>query len=168
MTSRTGSAVVTLPSDTTIAIERMFDAPADLVFEVWTTPEHVRNWWGFPEHEMTACEIDLQVGGKWRYAVADPVHGEIAWSGEYLEIERPSLLVSTEVFEPFPGSPAVNRMTLTERDGVTTMHVLVTHESKEARDGHIGSGMEGGLQVSLNRVDEILDRLQTTEKEAGS
>ena len=65
---RTGSAVVTLPSDTEIKIERKFDAPAELVFDVWTIPEHIRNWWGFPEHEMTVCEMDLSVGGSYRFA----------------------------------------------------------------------------------------------------
>jgi uncharacterized protein YndB with AHSA1/START domain len=159
-TERSGSAVVTLPSDTEIRIVRQFDASADLLFEVWTTPEHVRNWWGFPEHEMVSCQIDLRVGGDWRYVVSHPDMGEIGWHGTYLEIEAPNLIVSTEVFEGYPDAHSVNRMMLTESDGVTTMDVLVTHQSKENRDGHVNAGMEGGMQVSLDRVDEILAGLQ--------
>ncbi len=159
-TDRTGSAVVELPSDHEIRITRKFNAPVDLVFEVWTTPEHVRNWWGFPDHPVVTCEIDLRVGGEWRYVVNHPQSGEIAWSGTYLEIDRPHRLVSREVFEPYPESETTNYMTLTEEDGVTTMDVLVVHPNRESRDGHIGSGMECGMQVSLNRIDEILAALQ--------
>jgi len=161
---RSGSAVVTLPSDHEIRITRRFNAPADLVFEVWTTPEHVRNWWGFPDHPVVSCEIDLRIGGKWRYVVRHPELGEIAWSGTYLEIERPWRLVSTETFEPHPDAETTNRMTLSEEDGVTTIDVLVTHPSRESRDGHLGAGMEGGMQVSLDRIDEILAALQGDEE----
>jgi uncharacterized protein YndB with AHSA1/START domain len=158
---RSGSAVVTLPSDTEILITRKFDAPAELLFEVWTTPEHIRNWWGWERDEMTVCEFDLRVGGKWRFAAGHAEYGEFAFSGECLEIDPPNRLVSTETFEPFPDSRAVNTLTLEEEDGVTTMTVHVQHETKEARDAHIGSGMEGGLQHSLDRIDKIL----ATERE---
>jgi len=157
---RSGSARVTLPSDTEILIERDFDAPAELLFAVWTDPEHVRNWWGFPDHPMIVCEIDLRVGGSWRYVVEHPDAGAIGWHGIYREIERPGRLVSTEVFEGYPDGESLNYLTLAERDGVTTMSVRVVHQTKENRDGHVNSGMEGGMQVSLNRIDEILASLQ--------
>lgn len=152
---RSGSAVVTLPSATEILITRKFDAPADLIFEVWTTPEHVRNWWGWESDEMTVCEIDLRVGGSYRFVAS---HGEmeVAFRGIYQEIERPHRLVATEVFEPFPESEALNTLTLEEHDGVTTMTILVAHLSMEARDATIASGMEGGLQHSLDRIDRIV------------
>ena len=153
---RTGSAVVTLPSDTEILITRKFDAPADLLFEVWTNPDHIRNWWGWERDAMTVCEYDLRAGGKWRFAAGHSDHGEFAFSGECLEIDRPHRLVATETYEPFPESRAVNTLTLEVVDGVTTMTVHVQHETKEARDAHIGSGMEGGLQHSLNRIDKIV------------
>jgi len=153
---RSGSAVVTLPSDKEILITREFDAPAELLYEVWTTPEHIRNWWGWDTDEMTVCEFDLRVGGKWRFVAQNPRYGEVGFHGECLEIDRPHRLVSTEIFEGYPDEQAVNTLTLVERDGVTTMTVLVLHETKEGRDAHINSGMESGLQHSLDRVDVIL------------
>lgn len=156
---RTGSAVVTLPSEREIKIVRKFDAPAELVFDVWTKPEHVRNWWGYPEHPMTVCEVDLRVGGAYRYAAQVPDLGEIAFHGVFKEIDRPRRLVSTEIYEAFPDSEAVNTLLLKEEDGVTTATMIVLHPTKEARDGHIQSGMEDGLQVSLNRIDSILVEL---------
>lgn len=157
--NRTGSAEVTLPSDSEILIERQFDAPAELVFEVWTTPEHVPNWWGWETDPMTVCEIDLRVGGKWRFVAVNEDYGEVDFYGEYLEIDRPQRLVSTEVFAPYPDSPAVNTLTLQENDGVTTMTILVEYPSKEARDATIASGMESGLQHSLDRADKVLSAL---------
>lgn len=153
---RTGSAELSLPSDTEIEMVRKFDAPAELVFDVWTTPEHVRNWWGYPEHPMTECTIDLTVGGEYRYAADIPDFGEIAFRGVFKEIDRPNLLVSTEVYEAYPDKEGVNTLTLTEEDGVTTMVVVMAYDSQETRDAVIESGMERGLQVSLNRIDEVL------------
>jgi uncharacterized protein YndB with AHSA1/START domain len=157
---RTGSAVVTLPSDLEIKIVRHFDAPADLVFEVWTTPEHIRNWWGYPEHPMTVCEMDLSVGGGYRFVAEVPDFGEIAFRGVNREIDRPHRLVSTEVYEAVPDVEAVNTLTLEEDDGVTTMTIVTMYPTREARDAVIESGMEDGLQVSLDRADAILARLQ--------
>lgn len=154
---RTGSAVVTLPSSTEILITRKFDAPAELIFEVWTTPEHVRNWWGWENDEMTVCEIDLRVGGTYRF-VARHGDNEVAFRGVYQEIEPPHRLVATEVYEPFPDSESLNTLTLEENAGVTTMTILVAHASMEARDATIASGMERGLQHSLDRVDRIVTR----------
>lgn len=155
---RSGSAEVTLPSDREILITRKFDAPADIVFDVWTTPEHVRNWWGWEKDPMTVCEIDLRVGGAYRF-VAEHDDREVAFRGVYQEIQRPHRLVSTEVYEPYPESEAINTLTLEEEDGVTTMRILVEYDSKEARDATIASGMESGLQHSLDRVDKVLASL---------
>jgi len=156
---RSGSAEVTLPSDTKIRIVRRFDAPRDLVFDVWTTPEHVRNWWGWEKDPMTVCEIDLRVGGEWRFISVNEDYGEVHFYGEYKEIDRPRRLVSTEVFAPYPDSPALNTLTLEEGEGVTTMTIMVDYPSKEARDATIASGMESGLQHSLDRADTVLATL---------
>lgn len=155
-TDRMGWAVVTLPSDLEIEIVRKFDAPAELVFDVWTTPEPVRNWWGYPEHPMTVCEIDLRVEGTYRFAAEVPDFGEIAFHGVYKAIDRPHRLVASEIYEAFPDNEAVNTLLFEEENGVTTVTMLVRHPSKEARDRHINSGIEDGLQVSLNRVNAIL------------
>lgn len=153
---RTGSAEVTLPSDTEIKIVREFDAPAGLVFDVWTTPDHVRNWWGWETDQMRVCEIDLRVGGGYRFVAGDDER-EVAFRGVYQQIERPRRLVATEVYEPYPESESLNTLTLEETDGVTTMTILVAHRSKEARDATVASGMESGLQHSLDRVDRLLE-----------
>jgi uncharacterized protein YndB with AHSA1/START domain len=155
VSNRHGSAVVTLPSDTEILITRSFDAPAELVFKAWTTPELVKRWWGFETSEWLVCDIDLREGGGWRWVVREG-DMEVGFHGEYREIARPQRLVSTEVFEGFPDAGALNTMTLDEVDGVTTLTTLVQHETKEHRDGHIASGMESGMQVSFNRLEDVV------------
>ena len=155
VSNRHGSAVVTLPSDTEILITRSFDAPADLVFKAYTTPELVKRWWGFETSEWLVCEVDLRVGGQWRY-VASNDGFEVGFHGEFKEIDAPHRLVSTEVYEGFPDGEALDTVTLEEVDGVTTMTVLVTHSCKEHRDAHIDSGMEGGMQISYNRLEDLV------------
>ena len=152
--SRFGSAVVTLPTDTQIQITRVFDAPAAIVFEAWTTPDLVRRWWGTPEHPLTVCDIDLRVGGDWRYAM-DMDGAELGWHGTYQAIDEPRRLVSSEVFEGYPDGEAVDTLTLDEADGTTTLTVVVQHRSKENRDGHIASGMEAGMQRALDQLDTL-------------
>jgi uncharacterized protein YndB with AHSA1/START domain len=156
--NRHGSAVVTLPSDTEILITRKFDAPAALVFEAYTTPELVRRWYGFSEDAWLVCEIDLKVGGKWRYVTKNEDF-EVGFHGEYREISPPGRLVATECYEGIPdpdGNAALNTVTFDEADGVTTMTVLVQMPSREARDALIESGMEGGMQVSYDRLEDVL------------
>ena len=106
--TRHGGATVTTPSDREILITRTFDAPAARVFDAWTTPEHVRQWWGSDDAPMVECDIDLRVGGAWRYVTRGTDGTEFAWHGTYREVERPGRLVSTEVFEGFPDAEAVN------------------------------------------------------------
>ncbi len=154
--TRHGSATVTTPSDREILITRTFDAPAARVFEAWTTPDQVRQWWGSEDAPMVECDIDLRVGGSWRYVTRGSDGTEFAWHGTYLEIDRPGRLVSTEVFEGFPDAEAVNTATLTEEDGTTTLTVTVLHSSKQNRDGHLNSGMEAGMQLVLDRLEDLV------------
>ena len=156
--NRYGSAVVTLPSDTEILITRQFDAPAALVFKAWTTPELVKRWWGFESGVWKVCEVDLRVGGTWRWVVQEG-DMEVGFHGEYREIDAPNRLVSTEVYEGMPDASSLNILTLDEVDGVTTMTTLVQHSEKAHRDGHIESGMEGGMQVSYNRMEDVVAEL---------
>lgn len=114
-TNRHGSAVVILPSDTELLITRVFDAPAELVFKAYTTPELVRRWWGFETSERLVCEIDLRVGGTWRFVTRER-DMEVGFHGEYREVERPHRLVSTEAYEGIPdpdANAALNILTLT-------------------------------------------------------
>jgi uncharacterized protein YndB with AHSA1/START domain len=154
MTS-THTATVTLPSDTTILITREFDAPAALVYRAWTTPELVKRWWSGERGEVTSAEIDLRVGGRWRYVMSAHGEFEVAFHGEYLEIVPDERIVSTEVYEGFPDAQATNTMTLVEEAGRTTLTTLVQHTSKEHRDGHVNSGMEGGMQESFDALERV-------------
>ena len=153
--NRHGSAVITLPSDTEILITRAFDAPAELIFKAFTTPELVQRWWGFETSEWLVCDIDLRVGGQWRYVIRER-DMEVGFHGEYHEIDGPHRLVSTEVFEGFPDAGSLNIMTLDEVDGVTTMSTLVQHETQEHRDMQLASGMESGMQVSYDRMEDLV------------
>jgi uncharacterized protein YndB with AHSA1/START domain len=149
-----GSAKVTLPADDQILVMREFDAPRHLVFKAWTTPELVRRWWTAKRGEMTVCEIDLRVGGAWRYVMMAGAM-EVGFHGEYREIVPDERLVSTEVYEGMPDAAAVDTLTLTERDGRTTATLHVQHTSKENRDAHVNSGMEDGLQDALDLLEEV-------------
>jgi uncharacterized protein YndB with AHSA1/START domain len=150
-----GTATVTLPTDEQILITREFDAPRHLVYEAWTTPEHVKRWWNARRGEVTIAEIDLRVGGKWRYAMVTADGFEVAFHGEFREIVPNERIVSTEVYEGMPDAEAVNTLTLMEVDGRTTMTILVQHTSKEHRDAHIESGMEAGMQDAMDLLEEV-------------
>jgi uncharacterized protein (TIGR03086 family) len=161
MTTRHGSATVTLPSDTEILITRSFEAPRWLVWDALTTPRHLLRWWGPAWCPLVACHVDLQVGGDWRYVSLDDGGHELAWHGTYREIVVPERIVSTEVFEGYADAESVNVMTLTEHDGVTTLRSLVQHTSRENRDGHVNSGMEVGMQDTFDRLETLLDIADT-------
>ena len=154
--NRHGSAVVTLPSDNEILISRSFDAPAELVFDAWTTPELVKRWWAGDRGVVTDAQIDLRVGGRWRWAMTTNGGFEVAFRGEYREIHRPHRLVRTEVFELFPDDEAIGTLTFEEADGVTTLKILARYPSQEHRDAAIASGMEGGLQTSFDDLEELV------------
>ena len=150
-----GTAKVTLPAADQILIERTFAAPPHLVWRAVTEPDLVRQWWTGGRGEMTECEIDLRVGGSWRYAMRPEVGEEFAFYGEFLELVPHEKIVQTETFAPFPDDASTNTMTLTERDGVTLLRTLVQHQTAQARDMHINSGMEGGMQTAFDRLERV-------------
>jgi uncharacterized protein YndB with AHSA1/START domain len=155
MAVSSGTAKVTLPADEQILITREFDAPKHLVYKAFTTPELVKRWWHANRGEVTLAEIDLRVGGKWRYVMVADGDFEVGFHGEYREIVPNERVVSTEVYEGMPDAEAVNTMTLTEADGRTTLEILVQHSSKEHRDAHIESGMEAGMQDAMDLLEEV-------------
>ncbi len=155
MAVSSGTATVTLPADEQILITREFDAPKHLVYKAFTTPELVKRWWHANRGEMTVAEIDLRVGGKWRYVMVAEGDFEVGFHGEYREIVPNERIVSTEVYEGMPDAEAVNTMTLTEADGRTTVEILVQHASKEHRDAHIESGMEAGMQDAMDLLEQV-------------
>ena len=155
MAVSTRSAIVTLPTDEQILVTREFDAPAHLVYEAYTTPEHIRRWWHAKRGEMTIAEVDLRVGGRWRYVMVTPDGSEVAFHGEFREIVPNERLVSTEVYEGMRGAEALDTATFTEVDGRTTLTILTQLKSKAHRDGYIDAGMEDGLQDALDLLDEL-------------
>jgi uncharacterized protein YndB with AHSA1/START domain len=150
-----GTATVTLPTDEQILITREFDAPKHLVYKAWTTPELVKRWWSGDRGEVTIAEIDLRVGGTWRYVMVANGGFEVAFHGEYREIVPNERIVSTEVYEAMPEGEAVETLTFTEVDGRTILTVLVQHTSKEDRDTHINSGMEAGMQEAMDLLEQV-------------
>ncbi len=159
MTS-SGSAAVTLPTDEQILITREFDAPKHLVYKAFTAPELVKRWWHANRGEVTIAEIDLRVGGTWRYVSVTEDGFEVGFHGEYREIVPNERIVSTETYEGLPegvseeDGTTVNTATFTEADGRTTLTILVQAPSKETRDAIIDSGMEAGLQDALDLLEE--------------
>jgi uncharacterized protein YndB with AHSA1/START domain len=150
-----GTAIVTLPTDEQILITREFDAPKHLVYKAWTTPELVKRWWSGQHGEVTIAEIDLRVGGMWRYVMVANEGFEVAFHGEYRELVPNERIVSTEVFEGMPDAEAVDTLTLTEVDGRTLLTILVQHTSKDDRDAHVNSGMEAGMQESMDLLEQV-------------
>ena len=151
-----GTAVVTLPTETQILITREFDAPRHLVYKAWTTPELIQRWWPANRGKATVTEVDLRVGGRWRWAMATDDGFEVAFHGEYRELIPDQRIVWTEVYEGFPeaDAEALNTLTLTEDGGRTAMTLLVQHRSQAHRDAHINSGMEDGLQDALDLLEQ--------------
>ena len=156
----TGTAEVTLPADEQILITREFDAPPELVYEAWTTPELVEQWWGDKRGTGTTAEIDLKVGGEWRYAMEATGGFEVAFRGTYSEIVPNERLVYTEIFEAFPDSVSEITATFEALDGGRTrVEQLCTYPNREVRDTVIESGMEAGMQESLDALERVaLDR----------
>ncbi len=152
---------VSTPSDHEIVMTRLFRAPRQLVFDAMSKPEHIKRWWGNlgPGYTVPVCEVDLRVGGKWRFVNAAP-NGEVCFYGEYREIQPPGRLVFTEIFEPYPDAVSVVTSVLTEEDGQTRLTATCAYPSKEVRDMVIGSGMEKGVALSYDRLEDLVGELQ--------
>lgn len=149
---------LTLPSDLKIHMSRLFNAPPEPVFEASTKPEHVKRWWGCKASTVTTCEIDLRVGGAWRYVLNTP-EGEWGFHGIYREIHCPTKIVHTQIFEPMPQHEALVTTTMEDLDGKTKLTSIIRHDSIEARDGHLQSGLEFGVRETYDRLDAVLATL---------
>lgn len=151
-----------LTSDTEIVIRRTFPAPADIVFDAWTKPEHVRRWWAPKSRGVTLvqCEADLRPGGTYRYVLARGEAVVCAFYGKYLEIACPTRLVYTQIFEPFPDAEVVVTVSFAERDGSTTLVAHERYPSKESCAAALASGMEDGLRETFDLLDELVTSLR--------
>ena len=156
-TASKGTAEVTLPSDTRILITRDFDAPRHLVYEAYTTPELIKRWWAGKRGGVTVAEVDLRVGGRYRYAMEANEGFEVAFNGEFREIVPNERIVNTEAFEGAPEgvAPALITVTFSDSGEGTRMEMLMELADKQTRDMIIESGMEGGLQEGLDILEEI-------------
>jgi uncharacterized protein YndB with AHSA1/START domain len=149
---------VTLPTDEQILITRQFAAPKDLVYRAWTTPELVKRWWSGQRGKVTLAEIDLRVGGTWRYVLVTHDGFEVGFHGEFREIVPNERIVATEVYEGAPEDAReapLNIITFTEAEGRTTLTILTETSSKELRDTIINSGMEAGMQEGMDLLEQV-------------
>jgi uncharacterized protein YndB with AHSA1/START domain len=154
-----GNLKIAARGDREIIMTRSFNAPRKLVFEAFTKPELVKRWLlGPPGWSMPVCEIDLRVGGKYRWVWKRDSDGtEMGMGGVYREIVAPERIVSTEKFDDawYPGE-AVGTILLVEQGGMTSLTQTVLYESREARDGVLKSPMESGVRASYDRLEELL------------
>ena len=155
-----GTAVVTLPTDTQILITREFDAPRHLVYKAYTTPDLIKRWWSGDRGNVTSVEVDLRVGGKWRYVMTANAGFEVAFHGEFREIVPNERIVSTEVYEGMPDGEAVDTATFSDVDGRTMLTIVMQLANKLDRDAIINSGMEGGMQEAYDHLEQVAASLR--------
>jgi uncharacterized protein YndB with AHSA1/START domain len=150
---------VTMPSDREIRVTRVFEAPRALVWDCHTRPELMQRWLlGSAGSTMPVCEMDLRVGGRYRWVWRNEADGsEMAATGVHKEIIVPERIVATQLFDQEWAEETLTTVTLTESDGRTTLAVTVLYASKEARDGALQSGMTGGMALGYDRMETILD-----------
>jgi len=165
MSAANGRTQVSLPSDTEVLVTRDFEAPRALVWRAHVEPELFRRWiGGYPGWSMPVCEMDVRPGGKyrWRWRM-DEGGQEFGFFGEYRVVEAPALLVYAEYYDPGTmggpmdaGNPAIIRTTFTEKDGITTLVMLMDYGTREARDAAVSTGMTDGMETSYQRLDELV------------
>src|SRR5260221_3376040 len=143
--ARSGTAVVTLPTNTQILITRAFEGHKHLVYRAWTTPELIKRWWSAKRGTVTTADVDLRVGGKWRWVMKTDRGFDVAFHGEYRELVPNERIVHTEIFEDAPEAGAVVTLSFTETNGITTVTLLVEHANQADPDMHIRSGIEAGM-----------------------
>jgi uncharacterized protein YndB with AHSA1/START domain len=158
-TKNSYAASLTMPSEREIVMTRVFDAPRKLVFQVYTDPQQIPNWWGRRSHTTRVDKMDVRVGGLWRYIESDEAGSEACFNGEYREIVPPEKIVSTFEFEGMPGHIGLVTTVFEELpDGRTRLTETSLFPSSEDRDGIIASGMEEGANETWDRLAEVLAR----------
>jgi uncharacterized protein YndB with AHSA1/START domain len=160
-------STVTLPNDRDVVVVRTFNAPRDLVFDAWTKPALVQRWLlGPPGWTMPVCEMDVRVGGKYRWRWRSEADGkEFGFSGEFREVVRPSRIVHVERYDAGDvggemGGEALVTSELTESNGVTTHKMTIHYESQEVRDAAVKTGMTDGMEMGYQRLDDLLAEQQ--------
>jgi uncharacterized protein YndB with AHSA1/START domain len=156
--TETETLQITTPSEREIVMSRVFDAPRNLVFDAWTKPELIKRWLGVRGGwSMVVCDVDLRVGGAYRFVWRGPDAAELGMGGVYREIVSPERLVATESFdEPWHSGEALDTIVLVEDGGKTTATTTVLYESEEIRDAVLESGMARGVAESYDMLAEYL------------
>jgi uncharacterized protein YndB with AHSA1/START domain len=162
-----GAMTMSVPSDREIVLTRDFEAPRSLVFEAFTQPEHLKRWWGRRGSTLSVCEVDLRLGGEWRFVTRGPKGHENPFRGEYREITPPERLVYTFVYDvegarEHPG--LVTDVFNEQSRRTTTLVETMLFPSREERDGVLQSGMKEGAAETLDRLAELLATLVVTRK----
>jgi uncharacterized protein YndB with AHSA1/START domain len=158
---RHGSSVIEFPTELEIVTTREFDAPLELVYDVLTKPEHVRNWFAPFECVVTECSIDLRVGGDYHFVFATDDGAECSFRGTYLELEQPTRTVATWLFDGWPGVEAVESIDLTEAAGVTTLTTKLAFRDEAGR-AHMST--YDGQEDSWNKMEDYLRSLLEREE----
>lgn len=151
----TGTLKVSLPSDREILLTRVFNAPRQLVYDAFSKPEILKRWFGPRGYSLVTCDVDLRVGGGFRFVLRGPDGRDMGMRGTYKELTPPDRTVHMESFDDFPGEAQVTAV-FTEQDGRTTLNATILYPSKEVRDAVIQSGMEHGAAESYDKLAELL------------
>ena len=151
----TGTLKVSLPSDKEVVLTRVFGAPRRMVWDAFTKPELLKRWFGPRGWTLDICEVDLRVGGGFRFMLCGPDGARMGMRGVYREIVPPDRSVHMESFDDYPGESQVSSV-FVEKDGKTTFTATVLYYSKEVRDAVIQSGMEHGAAECYDRLAELL------------
>ena len=151
----TGTLTVTAPGDREVVMTRVFDAPRRLVYDAFTRPELLQRWFGPRGWSLVVCEVDLKVGGGFRFVLRGPDGRDLGMRGVYREIAPPERSVHMESFDDYPGESQVTAV-FTEEGGRTTLTATVLYASKEVRDIVLASGMEHGAAECYDRLAEML------------
>ena len=152
----TGTLQVTTPSDREIVLTRVFDAPRHLVFDAFTKPELLKRWFGPRGWSLVVCEVDLKVGGGFRFVLRGPDGKDMGMRGVYREIVSPERSIHMESFDNYPDKPHQVTSVLTEQGGKTTFTATILYPSKEVRDIVLKSGMEHGAAETYDRLADLL------------
>ena len=153
-----GQLIITTPTDRDIAMTREFDAPAALVFDAYTKPELLKRWLGvWNGWTLETCEVDLRVGGAYRYLWRGPGGKSMGMGGTFREIVRPERIVATETFDdPWYEGQCLDIATFTEKNGKTTLTITARYDTKQIRDAVLASPMETGVTASFDNLAELL------------
>jgi len=151
------------PGQTSFITQWVVDAPRILVFETFTRPEYLKRWLVPSGLTMVSCESDLRVGGRYRLVYRDTEGKEVAYRGEYRELDHPERIVRTFVYEPLPDKDAIETLVLQEGGGKTTITTTTAHKTVEDRDGHFYSGTEAGLTECYEKLDQLLAEVQASQ-----